>query len=193
MSFPSRRSKPRNPILRRAMQCFLYPCVFLPLNMEHRFSAKSWHSAANKMEVGFWLNFWGGHCAESKVSFLGGVLSRVGGSILQWNLRPVQLCCVLEQMSLQARPPPRPSLVSWGWWNTSSAHSAPPCACAKETVSCNDMSALPHPVLSPTCAYCSTLIHNDDQDGIHKRLKSKKWTMNDRSSCTQKLEVSNTF
>ena len=129
-------------------------------------------------EVGFWGP--GGHCTGSKVSFLGRVLSWVGCSILQWNLLPVQLSCVQEQMlscscnRLQACPPPLPSLDSGGQQNTSSAHSAPLCACATESVSCNDMSAHLHPILSLTCAYYSTLIRHDYQDRILKcqRVKS---------------------
>ena len=58
-----------------------------------------------------------------------------------------QLCCVLEQMHLRL--------------------------CAMESASCNDMSARPPPVLSLMCAYCSTLICDDDQDGIHKRQRVK--------------------
>ena len=61
----------------------------------------------------------------------------------------LQLCCVLEQMHLRL------------------------CACAMESASWNDMSACPPPVLSLMCAYCSTLICDDDQDGIHKRQRVK--------------------
>ena len=36
-----------------------------------------------------------------------------------------------------------------------------------------DMSTHPHPVLTLTCAHCSTLIPDDDQDGIRKRQRVK--------------------
>ena len=106
-------------------------------------------------EVGFGV----GHCAGSKVLFLGGILSWVGGSTLQRNSLPVQLSCALEQMCLRACSPPWPSPVSGGLRNRSSAYSAPHYACAMKKVGC----------LSPTCAHCSILIRDDNKDGISKR------------------------
>ena len=100
---------------------------------------------------------------------------------------------ICSQTRLRARAPPRPSLVSGGWWNTSSAHSAPPCACATETVSCNDMSARPHPVLSLTCAHWSTLISGWRPSWNSHASEGKKWTTTDRSFCAPRLEVRSTF
>ena len=74
---------------------------------------------------------------------------------------------------MRTRPPPLPSLISGGLWNTSSSRSAPLCAFATETVCCNDMRACPPAVLSLTCAHCSTLIRDDDQDGFRKRQQVK--------------------
>ena len=80
---------------------------------------------------------WGGNHAGSEVQFLSGLCP--GWSLLRSNSFPVQLSCALVQVCLWISPPPLPSLVTGGLWNRNSAHIAPLCACAMETVSCNDM------------------------------------------------------
>ena len=81
--------------------------------------------------------------------------------------------------------------------NRSSAHSAPPCACAMETVSCNDMSVM----------YCRWRVHITAplfamttsmelascwaSEGTQPEA-SKKWTTTDRSSGAPRQEVRNT-
>ena len=79
-----------------------------------------------------------------------------------------------------------PLTLRTGRLNRSSAHSAPQRACAKETVSCNDECH----VLALTCAHCSALILDDDNDGFRKR---HKWTTADRRSGAPRQEVRNTF
>ena len=138
-----------------------YPCVFLPSNTVDRFSAKTRASAAKKICCVSWILRRSLRWVKSFVSWWGPVLGGRQHSPMKFSSSVFVLCSGAD--------------APGGQWNASSAHAAPPCAFAKETVSCNDMpvSARPPPVLSLTCAHCSIHIRDDDQDGIRKRQRVK--------------------